>query len=227
MRRPLGPAALLLLVALAGCAADEAGSEPGSASIYVKDAPTDEFQEIHLVFTQVEVHFAGNATGDGNATDGEDRDGNASGGAWRTVFASDGTDVDLLAASGNASAFLGEEDLEAGRYTQIRIHVASAHGIDHDNETVEIEVVGSPLKVVRSFEVEAGMESRIVIDFDLDRSLKCQGGGAGPLPPLPGQEPEACSWRLAPVVGKTTVTVVEDDESGSEADTEGEVVEET
>ncbi len=182
--------ALLVMAALAGCV-DEGH---GSASIYVKDAATDDFDEIHVVFTKVSVHAA-NSTGNSS---------------WITVWENaTGQDIDLLNLSGNKAAFLGEAELEAGKYTQIRIEAAEAYGIQNGSR-VEISLANPTLKVVRSFDVAADMDTQIVLDFDLDRSVK-QNGPHG--------------WKMTPVIGKTTVTVVEDDESGAEVHEEGEATE--
>ncbi len=187
------PLGLLTVALLAGCT----GDGEGSASVFVKDAATDDFSEVHLNFTRVQVHEAGT---DENGTAG-----------WTTLFENaTGQDVDLLNATGDRAAFLGEADLAAGRYTQIRVEVADAYGVLTDGSTVPITVSSGTVKVVRSFTVEADRESRIVIDFDLDRSLREQGQG---------------EWRLTPVVGKATVEVVEDASSGDEESEPGEVTE--
>lgn len=181
---------LLATASLAGCVGDGAGS----ASIYVKDAATDDFDEIHVVFTAVLVHAAGNDTEDGS---------------WLTIWEnSTGRDIDLLDLSGDRAAFLGEADLDAGKYTQIRIEATQAYGIQ-DGTRVAIELVNPTLKVVRSFDIEAGKETQIVLDFDLDRSVK--------------ENPQG--WRMTPVIGKTTVNVVDDDASGADVHEEGEVTE--
>lgn len=193
MRLHLALFAVFALAATAFAGCTESGQ--GSASVYVKDAPTDEFDEIHVVYTKVEVSRAGD-----NETDG----------GWVTLFENaTGADVDLLSANGSRAAFLGEETLEAGRYGQIRVHVLEAYGV-RDGERVDFRVPSGTLKVVRSFEVEAGMETRIVLDFDLDRSLKETGNG---------------DWIMTPVVGKTLATVVEDAGSGEDVADEGDIQE--
>lgn len=177
----------LLAVSLAGCTA----SGSGTASIYVKDAPTDEFDEIHVVFTKVEVHA-------GNETDG----------AWITVYENaTGQDIDLLDASGDRAAFLGEAELDSGDYQQIRIHATGAYGIQNGSR-IDFQLAPTPLKVVQSFTVDADRETRIILDFDLDRSIVKMGPNG---------------YRMTPVIGKTTTEIVEDDESGAEAHEEGEV----
>lgn len=189
--------ALVLATAFAGCTA----SEGGSMSIYVKDAPTDEFDEIHVVFTQVRVHAAGS---------GNESDENATEAGWITIFENaTGQDIDLLAASGDSAAFLGEADLDAGKYTQIRIIVQRAYGVDSEGNETEFTVSSGTVKVVGNFEVGGGEETQVTIDFDLDRSIKEQGNG---------------NWRMTPVVGKTIVTQVADEESGEDVAEEGEIV---
>ncbi len=182
---------LLSLVALSGCVSEGAGS----ASIYVKDAATDDFDEIHVVFTKVSVHAGGNDTDNGT---------------WITLWENaTGRDIDLLDLSGDRAAFLGEAELDSGKYTQIRIEATEAYGMQNGSR-VEIALANPTLKVVKSFEIDAGKETQIVLDFDLDRSVK-QNGPNG--------------WKMTPVIGKTTVTIVEDSESGADVHEEGEVTE--
>ena len=208
--------ALLTALALAGCTST---SGDGSASVYVKDAPTDEFDEIHVVFTKVEVHASGDgvdaedaeadADADGNATAGADNATAGSSGGWKALFEdAAGVDIDLLNASGARAAFLGEADLAAGKYTQLRIHVKSAYGVVNGTP-VPITVSSGALKLTQPFTVEAGEESRIVIDIDLDRSLRQQGNDA---------------WRMTPVVGSVDVEHVDDESSGAESESPGEIV---
>lgn len=198
--KPLILASLTLVAVLAGCLGSD---EQGSASVYVKDAPTDEFDEIHVVFTQVEVHAAGAKDDNGSANDTA---------GWKTLFEdAAGVDVDLLNASGAQAAFLGEADLASGKYTQVRIHVLRAYGMQ-DGAEVNITLSSGTLKLNHPFEVEADRETRIVLDFDLDRSLRQQGTDG--------------AWRMTPVVGTVVAEVVADDASGEEAGQEAGDIEE-
>lgn len=198
--------AILALLALAGAlTAGCAASGDGSASVYVKDAPADDFDEVHVVFTKVEAH----AAGDGE--DGDEDDGNGTGNStagWTVLFSdAAGVDVDLLNASGSRAAFLGEADLAAGKYTQLRITVTSAYGVANGTQ-VPLTVSSGTLKLTHPFTVEAGEETRLVIDIDLDRSLHQQGNG---------------SWRLTPVVGSVDAEQVEDGASGEDTQQPGDV----
>lgn len=185
---------------------DAGTTRTGTMTAYVKDQPTDEFSEIWIRFDTVTVHRAGedgNET-DGNQTDGNETDGNETEeGTWVTVF--DGNRaIDLLRFSEEGSkAFLGGDELEAGRYTQIRVNVTEAWGIRaSDGENVTITVAQTEAKVVRTFVVEANATTQVVIDLDLDRSLVRQGGPQGQ---------GGGSWRMTPVIGSVQVRQVEDD----------------
>ncbi len=154
--------------------------------------------EIHVVFTKIEVHAAG-GDADANST---------SSAGWKVLFEdSAGVDVDLLNVTGTQAAFLGEASLAAGKYTQLRITVASAHGVQDGND-VAITVSSGTLKFNRPFDVDAEKETRLVIDVDLDKSLNQSGSG---------------TWRMTPVVGSVSATVVEDSSSGDDVADEGDV----
>ncbi len=212
--RPILAGLVLLAALTSGCAASEGD---GSASVYVKDAPTDEFDEIHVVFTKVQVHAAGSADGeeddeddgtDGNETDDGNETGDGSSAGWKVLFSSSsGVDVDLLNASGAQAAFLGEADLAAGRYTQLRVTVEEAYGMANGTK-VPLTLSSGTLKLNHPFTVKADAETRLVLDFDLDGSLHQQGNGA---------------WRMTPVVGSVSAEEVDDASSGDEAAQPGDV----
>jgi hypothetical protein len=234
MLRPLVAVALLAALAFAGCSSSpsynsgssggttgSATSGTGSASAYVKDAPGSDFKEVHVVFTEVAVHRSGNGTMDngtmGNMTMGngtsmpgmsDNGTGNGTDGGWTVVFSdAAGVDVDLLNTTGARAAFLGEANLTAGHYEQVRITVQSAYGIAQDGTRSNITVSSGTLKSVRSFDVVAGNETRITIDIDLSHSLHQTGQG----------------WRMTPVIGKTTAAVVDGRSSGRDVDHPGDV----
>ena len=205
MRVVLLSLALIVGFLSAGCSAP-AGN--GSASVYVQDAATDEFDEVHVVFTEVRVHAAGGHD-DANETDSSSHDDNSTAG-WKTLFSdSAGVDIDLLNVTGTRAAFLGEESLAVGKYTQLRIIVTRAYGIQDGNE-VPITVSSGTLKFNHPFEVAAGLETRLVIDVDLDRSLRQTGGPSG-------------DWRMTPVIGSVAAKIVQDDSSGADTAEAGDV----
>lgn len=62
--RVLFMVALMMGVAFAGCVGGD-----GSASVYIRDAPTDEFESVNITFTHVYVHEAGDDEDEENDTD--------------------------------------------------------------------------------------------------------------------------------------------------------------
>ena len=175
---------LLTAVLTAGCTTDAAA---GSVSLYVKDAPEDDFDEIFVTFTDASVHSA----------DGD---------AWQTIVENGtGITVDLLDANGTRAAFLGESELAPGNYTMIRINVTQAYGMK-DGERIDITVSSGK----RPFDVEEGMETRIILDVDLEGSLLQQGNG---------------DWRMTPVIGSIRAEIVDDASSGGDTTEPGEIVE--
>jgi hypothetical protein len=232
-------AALLAAVALAGCSSSTSDGDDGapsggtgSASAYVKDARSDDFKEVHIVFTQVSVHRSGstgnetNTTATGTATGVSTTVGNTTVSAsatasatasesaapeagWIVVFSdAAGVDIDLMNATGAKAAFLGEADLSAGHYQQVRVTVKSAYGVYENGTHQDITVSSGTVKAVKSFDVEDGKETRLTVDLDLERSLHQQGNG---------------QWRMTPVVGKVSSAVVDDEDSGEDQAQPGDV----
>lgn len=158
--QPLAPlaACLLAAAALAGCAS---GGD-GEASVYVKDAPADQWSMMHITFTEVSIHQSG-----GNESSG-----------WKVLFSdSEGVTVDLLNTTGARAAFLGSDGLAAGHYQQLRIMVTKAHGVTKDGAGVDIALPEKGyLRTVKSFKVEEGKETQIIIDIDLEKALTEKNG---------------------------------------------------
>lgn len=95
--------------------------------------------------------------------------------SWITIVDSSKT-LDLLDYQGDARAFLGNEDIAEGRYTQIRIHVTDLYGILADGgERVDFKLPGGTLKIVRPWVVEEGEATILTVDFDLEKSIKMAG----------------------------------------------------
>lgn len=228
--------ALMMGIAFAGCLGGD-----GSASVYVRDAPTDEFESVNVTFTHVYVHEGGedeeDGEDDGDEAGGQDDAGGAPGqtlafreaaqhqdrngedqgsqqfqedAGWFAITADEeGIEVDLLNATGTHAAFLGESGLSAGHYTHIAVVIQDAYGIDNDGERVDITTPSNVGRVVQSFDVEDGTETRIILDLDLDRALTERNDG----------------WILTPVWGQTVTEQVDPSTSGSEAHEPGEVAE--
>ena len=207
-RPALAIASLLAFAALAGCTAE---ASSGSASIYVKDAPLMGFDEIHVVFTQVQVEVehededhdeneTGSDEADGEAEDASDEEGDDD--QVVTLFSDPaGVDVDLLAANGTKAAFLGETDLPVGDYDEILVTVKEAYGIQNGTR-VPFVLEETVVELDHVFVVGSGRAPRLVIDFDLAESLEREDG----------------AWHMELEVFEVDDDDLDDDESGDERD---------
>ena len=151
----------------------------GTIEVYVTDAPPDEeITAVLLTISGLEIHRAvaeqeQKMTSD-NETPEQDQEGE---GEWITIDISDNmTTFDLLKVKG-IEEFFGEAEVEAGKYTQMRLVVDKAEVALGDNEPQEAEVPSQKLKFVRPFDVVPGEVTTILIDFDADKSVTVTGAG--------------------------------------------------
>ena len=143
----------------------------GTLEVRVTDAKNEPVvTAINVTFDNITVHRAG-----------EDGD---SDGEWIVVAEDLNKTVDLLQLSGIGD-LLGEEEIETGKYTQIRVGVVKVEvAIDGDEEEVTLEpaedvvLPSGELKFIQNFEIGADETTVIIIDFDVsaDKSVVYAGG---------------------------------------------------
>lgn len=76
------------------------------------------------------------------------------------------------------SELLGGAAVEAGRYTQIRIPVSEVMiHLKDQADPVAARVPGEMIRIVRTFTVEPGETTELLLDFDGERSLVVTGAG--------------------------------------------------
>ncbi|MBN1370148.1 MAG: DUF4382 domain-containing protein [Dehalococcoidaceae bacterium] len=128
----------------------------GKLIVMVKDPPAPEVARIWVDVANLEIHRAG--------------------GTWQIV------QVDMepfdLKAIVELPAFLAENIVEAGIYTQIRLDVANVvveTGTQEPYEIQQVEVPSGRIRLVGAFEVVEGGETRITIDFNGEKSLNVTG----------------------------------------------------
>jgi hypothetical protein len=98
---------------------------------------------------------------------------------WTTVFeSSTGETVNLLNYTSTDQAFLGQAEVDPGRYTQIRVTVSQAWGQDLAGERVDFMVPSGELKTAKSFVIEDNETVALVIEIDLDQSIH-EAGDSG------------------------------------------------
>jgi Domain of unknown function (DUF4382) len=166
--------ALAMAGLLSGCGGGDGGGSSGSSgtvSMNVTDAkpvlPATGVESVSITFDEVSVH--------------------KSGGGWTTLAtATQPYTIDLYQFSnGTKTQFVPPVQLESGKYTQVRIGVASGtiriNGVNHP-----LEIPSENLKTDKNFEfnVTGGGAVDLTVDFDLSQSIVLTGSGTYQLKPV-------------------------------------------
>ena len=134
--------------------------ETGTIEIRVTDPPRPEVEQYLVSLSSVEVHKA--KVGKGSP--------------WITIAENPGT-FDLAQLEG-VEEFLGSSVTDAGRYSQIRMHVAEVMlKIVDQTDLVAARIPNGRIQIVRPFEVSAGKTTVLLLDFEGDKSLVVTGAG--------------------------------------------------
>ncbi|MBW8333654.1 MAG: DUF4382 domain-containing protein [Prolixibacteraceae bacterium] len=88
--------------------------------------------------------------------------------------------VDLLDLQNGITTDLLSMDIEAGSYDLIRMHVTSSKVILKDGTSFDLKIPsgsasGLKIKIAPELVVESGVESEVLLDFDVSKSFKVQG----------------------------------------------------
>jgi hypothetical protein len=172
MRTVASASALILLsscfLAASGCGGD--GSDaPGTGALTVglTDAPVDGASEVVVVFSGIELHHA----------DGRNID----------IDFSSAKSIDLLKFQNGATSVLTQDyAVPAGEYQWMRLKVLAAKNSQGESYIKMLSGAQYPLwipsgsesglKLVRPFTVAQGSTTRLVIDFDLRKSITAPPG---------------------------------------------------
>ncbi len=149
------------IVALSGCVQSQ--SETGTLVMRITDAPAAlNIEKALVTISNVEVHLAG-ANEDANAT-------NETG--WFTVVKEEKT-FDLIKIK-DVKELLGNSELKAGKYTQVRLNVNKAlvtiDGIEND-----LTIPSKTVKLVKPFNIVENQTTTLTLDFDANESIKSTG----------------------------------------------------
>lgn len=149
----------------------------GYLRVYLVDAPAvyEDLEALNIVFREVKVH-----AGDDEGAEEDDEDG-----GWITVMSDTLPETertfDLLELVGGVSALMGEAELEADHYTQLRIVIESAT-VTIAGETSPVKVPSGPqsgLKLIGGWDVDPGVITSLTLDFDASQSLHEAPPGSG------------------------------------------------
>jgi hypothetical protein len=156
----------LLLAFLFACE-----SEPGNAKIevYLTDAPGD-YQEVNVEIIGVEVH--------------SDEGGQAEG--WKTLDVKDGV-YDLRELTNGLDTLIGSVELPAGKISQLRLILGTDNSIRVDHATHELGTPSgqqSGLKLLINTVLQEGVTYKVLLDFDVARSIVLKGNNSYSLKPV-------------------------------------------
>ncbi|MBA3063883.1 DUF4382 domain-containing protein [Candidatus Woesearchaeota archaeon] len=96
----------------------------------------------------------------------------ATGAGWFTIVEGPKT-YDLIEIK-DVKEFLGQKDLTAGKYTQIRLTVDSAKLLISGEEKT-LKIPSGSIKLVRNFDIKDGETTTLTIDFDAEKSVHQAG----------------------------------------------------
>ncbi len=151
---------------LASCdLSDDLSNEPGTLQVFLTDAPGN-YDEVWVDIQEVRVH---------RQADAEEEDS-----GWRTIN-DQPVRVDLLELTNGNYEILGEAELEAGTYSQIRLILGDQNELVIDGEVHHLTTPSaqqSGLKLNINAEIEGGENYTLLLDFDASRSI-VRAGNSG------------------------------------------------
>jgi len=164
--------AIAAAATLAACGGGGDSGGTGTLSVKMTDAPACGYDNVWVTVTKVRVHKSDGAS---DADPG-----------WSEVVVTpdpgrDGRRIDLLSLQNGLLADLGQTALPEGHYTQVRLVLSGASGANQivltDDTTKTPINLDTPsaqqsgLKLKHGFDVAAGEEVDLVLDFDACKSI--------------------------------------------------------
>ncbi|WP_430973592.1 DUF4382 domain-containing protein [Sunxiuqinia rutila] len=109
----------------------------------------------------------------GSAAEGED-EGNF------LVLSEEEREIDLLDLTHGVTLELASVDIDAGTYDEIRLHVVDAKVLLKDGTEFDLKIPsgsssGLKIKIAPAVTIEEGLESTVLLDFDVSKSFVMQG----------------------------------------------------
>lgn len=158
-------------------------SGTGTMKVSLTDAPAN-YDEVNIEILQVLVNRDEDA--DEPEDDGEEGENGEEENGWYSIM-DDSITVNLLDYQNGAVLELGETELEAGRYNQIRLMLGDDNTVVIDGETYALTTPSaqqSGYKLNVNAEIQEGQVYELVIDFDASQSIVVTGNGKYILKPV-------------------------------------------
>ncbi|UCC15966.1 MAG: DUF4382 domain-containing protein [Dehalococcoidales bacterium] len=155
--RVLSLIAVFSLIFIGACGGDDSSeADTGIIVIGVTDKPDENISAIKVTTKLIE----GNVGGTGNES------------GWQTLLDVE-KNFDLIAVAGIEKT-LGETEIPAATYNQIRMHVESVV-VTLNGKDVEAKVPSGIIKLVQPYEIKADEKTVVTFDFDAEQSVVVTG----------------------------------------------------
>ena len=187
----------LLFLGLASCSSDDDSKTiDGNAKLALRltDAPGD-YEAVFIDVEEVVIKYNGGQ---------EDR-----------VLGIEGGIYDLLELTAGVNVLLFNDEVPAGKISQIRLILGERNTIVVNGETLPLSTPSaqqSGLKVQVHQRLEPGILYEFILDFDVDKSIVAQGNGGYSLKPViratTVAESGAISGKVLPLGIQTMVTAI-------------------
>lgn len=187
----------LLFLGLASCSSDDdSKTTDGNAKLALRltDAPGD-YDAVFIDVEEVVIKYNGGQ---------EDR-----------VLGIEGGIYDLLELTAGVNVLLYNDEVPAGKISQIRLILGERNTIVVNGETLPLATPSaqqSGLKVQVHQTLEPGILYEFILDFDVDKSIVAQGNGGYSLKPViratTVAESGAISGKVLPLGIRTMVTAI-------------------
>lgn len=171
---------LITVFAFTACSTNS-DSGKGTLQVGLTDAPAN-FEQVNIEIRQVLVNQDADAEEPEEGTEGNEEGENG----WHSIM-DDSITINLLDYQNGTVLDLGETELEAGNYNQIRLLLGENNNVVVDGETYALTTPSaqqSGYKLNVNAEVEEGQVYDLVIDFDASQSIVVNGNGNYILKPV-------------------------------------------
>ncbi|MBD3155760.1 MAG: DUF4382 domain-containing protein [Candidatus Aenigmarchaeota archaeon] len=161
----------------------------GTLIMKITDKPVSgEITDLYVTISKVEVHKA--SYGEGNG----ENDNNA---GWITITEEE--KVYNLPEIEDVQEFLASEELDVGKYTQVRLYISDAT-VTVDGEESGLRILSNSVKLVNAFNIEEGKVTELLLDFEAGDSVIETGRGRYQLKPV---------IKITEISSEATTTTVE------------------
>ncbi|HLS12500.1 MAG TPA: DUF4382 domain-containing protein [Flavobacteriaceae bacterium] len=189
----------LLIIGFASCSDDDNSSNvEGNAKLALRliDAPGD-YEAVFIDVKEVEIKYNGNQE--------------------NLILGIEGGVYDLLELTAGANVLLYDDEVPAGKISQIRLILGDENTIVVDGQPLPLSTPSaqqSGLKIKVKQDLEPGILYDFILDFDVDKSIVAQGNGEYSLKPviraITTAESGAISGNIIPNDVLTMVTAIND-----------------